>query len=483
MISMIPMHGVSQHRMRRRAKTNMADTGERDSDESGMRAIVIGAGKVGYHIARRLAQESHDVVLVDAREEALLPARDTLDVLTILGNGASPKTLEDAGVSHTDMVIAVTTHDEANIIACLTAKYYGVPTTVARVRNPDYTVPNKALVHGRLGIDLIIHPERLAALEIAKLLKTPTASEVGFYADGRVELLGIRCDTAGATCLDKPLHQLGLRNSLVVAVERNGELLVPDGNTKLQLGDYFYVIGRTGDFERSTFLAGRIPSQIRSVALVGGGETGLLTCEILSSHRHEGVSVKLIEQDSARARWLAERLPDVLVINGDGANLDLLESEQIGMFDALVAATGQEQTNLLVAMVAKRLGVKEVIVELGREEYSALADTIGIHAVVIPRLLTASTILRLLQKDRLVDLAFLKQGKAEVMEVVMASGAPVLNRPLKDAGLPKNALIGTIIRRNEIIIPHGNSEIHANDRVIAFCHVDASSRLKKHLGL
>jgi len=448
-----------------------------------MKAIVIGAGKVGYHIARKLAQESHDVVLVDAREEALLPAQETLDVLTMVGNGASPKTLEQAGVADADMVIAVTTHDESNMIACLTAKYYGVPTTVARVRNPDYTLPSKALVHGLLGIDLIIHPERLAAAEIVKLLKTPTAGEVGFYADGRVQLLGIRCNTPGAVCLNKPLHRLGLKHSLVVAVEREGELLVPDGNTQLQLGDYFYVIGRSGDFERSTFLAGRIPSEIKSVTIVGGGETGLRICEILSTYQHEGLAVKMFEQDTDRAQYLAERLENVLVINGDGTDVDLLKSEQIGECDALVAATGQEETNLLVAMVAKNLGVKEIVVELGREEYSSLADTIGVHATVIPRLLTASTILRLLQKDRLVDLAFLKQGKAEVMEVVVADDAPVLGKPLREAGLPSKALIGTIIRGDEIIIPHGSSEIRPKDRVIAFCHADSSAQLQRALGL
>lgn len=448
-----------------------------------MRAIVIGAGKVGFHIAERLSEENHDVVLVDVEEEALLPARETLDVMTVVGNGASPKTLEEAGVADADMAIAVTTHDESNIIACLTAKYYGVATTVARVRNPDYILPSKALVHGLLGIDMIIHPERLAAAEIVKLLKTPSAGEVGFYSDGKVQLLGIRCDTPGAACLNRPLRLLGLRHSLVVAVERDGELLVPDGNTQLQLGDYFYVIGRSGNFERSTFLAGRIPSEIRSVTIVGGGETGLRICEILSGYQHEGLSVKMIERDPERARWLAEHLPTVLVINGDGTDVDLLESEQIGECDALVAATGQEETNLLIAMVAKKLGVKEIIVELGREEYSALADTIGVHATVIPRLLTASTILRLLQKDRLVDLAFLKQGKAEVMEVMVADDAPVLGKPLRDAGLPANALIGTIIRGEEIIIPYGNSEIRPGDRVIAFCHIDSSSVLKKALGL
>jgi trk system potassium uptake protein TrkA len=448
-----------------------------------VKAIVIGAGKVGYHISEQLAREQNDVVLIDTREEALAPAREALDVLTLLGNGASPLVLEEAGVSDADMVIAVTTQDEVNIISCLTAKYYGAATTVARVRNPDYTLPARALVHGQTGIDVIIHPERLAALEIVKLLKTPTASEVGFYADGKVQLVGIRCDSPGASILDKPLWKLGLKNSLVIAISRNESLTIPDGNSEIRLGDYIYVIGRTGDFERSTFFSGRIPSEIKTVTIVGGGETGLRTCELLSNHHEEGLSVKLIEKDPQKATWLAERLPRVLVICGDGTRMDVLQSEEVGEADALIAATGFEETNLLIAMLGRKLGAKEVIVLLGREEYASLADTIGVHATVVPRILTASTILKLLRKERLVDLSFLKQGQAEVMEVAVSSDAAIAGKPLKDAGLPRNSLIGTIIRGAEVIIPHGQSVVRENDRVVVFSEADAVPAVQKLLGL
>jgi trk system potassium uptake protein TrkA len=451
-----------------------------------VKAIVIGAGKVGYHIAEQLARESNDVVLIDTSEQALAPAREALDVLPVLGNGASPSVLEEAGVSEADLVVAVTTHDEVNIIACLTAKYYGVPTTVARVRNPDYTLPAKALVHGQIGIDLIIHPERLAALETVKLLKTPTAGEVGFYADGRIQLLGIRITASNSSIVDKPLWQLGqlgLRNFLVVAIVRDESLMIPGGSSEIKLGDYIYVIGRTGEFEGSVFLSGRIPNEIKTVTIVGGGETGLRICEILSDHHEEGLSIKLIERNHEKAVWLAERLPRVLVINGDGARLDVLQSERVQESDALIAATGSEEVNLLVAMLGKRLGVKEIIVLLGRQEYAALADTIGVQATVVPRILTAGTILKLLRKEKLVDLSFLKQGQAEVMEVVVSHDAPVAGKELRNAGLPRNSLIGTIIRGAEVIIPHGYSEIRPQDRVVVFAEDDAVPKVRKLLGL
>lgn len=448
-----------------------------------MKAIVIGAGKVGYHIAEQLSRESNDVVLIDTSEEALAPAREALDVLPVLGNGASPAVLEEAGVSQADLVIAVATHDEVNIIACLTAKYYGVPTTVARVRNPDYTLHAKALVHGQTGIDLIIHPERLAALEIVKLLKTPSAGEVSFYADGKIQLLGLKITSANSPVVDKPLWQLGLRNFLVVAISRDERLMIPDGTSEIKLDDYIYVLGRTGEFEGSVFLSGRIPDEIKTITIVGGGETGLRTCEILSERREEGLSIKLIEKDPEKARWLAERLPGVLVINADGTRMDVLQSERVGESDALVAATGSEEVNLLVAMLGKRLGIKEIIVLLGRQEYAALADTIGVQATVVPRVLTASTILKLLRKRKLVDLSFLKQGQAEVMEVEISEDAPIAGKELRDSGLPRNSLVGTIIRGPEVIIPHGFSRVLPRDRVVVFAEHDAVARVQKLLGL
>ncbi|MGI6642930.1 MAG: Trk system potassium transporter TrkA [Bacillota bacterium] len=448
-----------------------------------MRAIVIGAGKVGYHIARQLSGENNDVVVIDNREEALAPTRESLDVMTVLGNGASPAVLEEANVADTDMVIAVTTQDEVNIIACLTAKHYGVTTTVARVRNADYMLSARAFIHGQAGIDLIINPERLAALEIVKLLKTPTASEVGTYAGGRVQLLGLRCDEHDQAILNKPLWRLGLRNILVVALVRGDAMLIPDGNTQIESGDYIYVLGRTGDLERSAFIAGRSHGQIQTVTIVGGGEIGLRICEILSGFKGQGLTIKLVEKDRERAAFLAEILPDVLVLHGDGTQIEFLESEQVGDSDALVAVSGHEETNLLIAMLGKRLGAKEIIVELGRQEYWALADTIGVRAVVVPRLLTASTILRLLRKDRLLDVSFLKQGQAEVMEVVISGDAPIAGKTLRVARMPKNSLVGTIIRGNEVIIPHGGSEIRANDRVVVFSQVESVPRVNEMLGM
>ena len=448
-----------------------------------MRVIVIGAGKVGFYIARQLVNESHEVVLLDVNPEALVPAQELLDVMTLEGNGAAPRILHEAGVEDADMVIAVTTQDEVNILACLAAKYYGVATTVARVRNPDYTMASRALIHNQLGIDLIIHPERLAALEIVKLLKTPTATEVGYFADGKVQLLGFRCDVPGSNLEGKSLQELGLSNSLVVAVGRGDDILIPRGNTRLERGDHIYLMGRTGNFQRNPLMTGRIPSQISTLTVVGGGETGYRVCQILSDHPGLGLSLKLIEEDAARASWLAENLPHTLVIHGDGTKVDLLKGEHVKNSDALVATTGKDETNVMAALVAKDLGVKETIVKLEREEYGPLTEAIGVHATVIPRLLTASTILRLLQKGKVLDVAFIKQGKAEVIEAMVPAGAPVTELALKDLDFPEGALVAMVVRGKEVLIPFGETQVLAGDRVLVFSVKRAVPQVQKFLGI
>jgi trk system potassium uptake protein TrkA len=449
--------------------------------------IVIGAGKVGFRVARQLVQESHDVVLVDIDGQNLEPAREVLDVMTIHGNGAGPKVLEQAGVESADMVIAVTGQDEVNILACLAAKHYGVKTTVARVRNSEYSVESDALVRNQLGVDIMIHPERLTAREIVNLLRSPTATEVRHFADGSVELLGFKLNSKTSPLTGKTLEELRLKDCLIVAVDRDSSLLIPRGKTRLEPGDRIYMLGKTGHFNRaglmSGIMPGRILNQIKTITIVGGGETGFHACQILEGLRKHGLSLKLIEKDAGRARWLAENLPHTLVIHGDGTNVDLLDSENIAGTDAFVTATSHDETNIMAALLANRLGVKETIIRLEREEYGPIADAVGIYATVVPRLIMASTILRLLQEDKLLDVTFIKQGKATVLEAIVSNGAPVTAKPLKHVGFPENALIGMLVRKGQTIIPRGDTQVLSGDRVVAFSLEQAIPSVRRSLGL
>jgi len=432
-------------------------------------------------VARQLAEEACDVVMVDVCEESLKPAHELLDVMTIVGNGAAPQVLEEAGVRDADLVVAVTERDEVNILACLTAKHIGRPTTVARVRNPEYTDQGRALVHNQLGIDLIINPELLAATYIARLLRVPTAIEVGYFAGGKVQMIGLRCTSPLVT--GKALKDLDLGNSLIVALARGEEILIPDGDSRIEQGDLVYVIGKTGNFERSILFAGREHSQLRTITIVGGGETGYEVARALSDGRRHGISLKVIEKHPARAQWLAERLPHALIIHGDGSGFDLLEAEHIQGSDALVAATGQDETNMLVAMVAKRLNVQETIIRLDREEYAGISEAIGVHATIVPRLLTASTIMKLLRKGKIHDIAFVQQGRAEVLDAIVSSGSPLVGQALAGAGFPGGAIIAMLVRGESAIIPQGATKLQAGDRVVVFAVHGALPALEKALGL
>ncbi len=446
-----------------------------------MRAIVVGAGKVGFHIARQLTDEASDVVLIDTDEEALRPAQDLLDIMTVQGNGASARVLRQAGADGADLVVAVTEKDEVNVLACLVAKHYGAARTVARVRNPEYTEESRALAHNQLGIDLIINPELLAATSIVRLLRVPTAIEVGYFAGGAVEMIGLRANSP--SFVGKTLRELAFRSSLVVALARDDEVVIPRGDTRIENGDLVYLIGQSGDFERTSLLSDRVPSRIRTVTIVGGGETGYAVAHALANGKSTGPSVKVIEKNPARARWLAEHLQNTLVIQGDGSGFDVLEAEQVRGSDALIAATGKDETNMLVAMVAKRLDVRETIIRLDREEYAGIAEAIGVHATVIPRLLTASTILKLLRRGKVQEIAFIQQGRAEVIDVIVSQGAPVTDKPLAQIDFPEGAIVGMLVRGRQAIIPHGSTQVQPGDRAVVFSIHAAVPAVERLLGL
>jgi trk system potassium uptake protein TrkA len=438
-----------------------------------VKIIVIGAGKVGFEIALRLSQVKHDIVVVDKDAASLQEVAAHLDVMTITGNGASPFILEQAGINNAQIVIAVTEIDEVNMIACMTAKQYGVPTCVARIRNPEYTSNNpRGLSLQKLGIDLIIDPERLAALEISRLLKTPLASDVEYFADGQVSMIGLEVDAA-AKIVGRKLAECHLRECLLVAIEREDGFIIPRGDTMVRAHDRIYVIGKTGHFHAIRDLVGKPDQQIRHVAIVGAGRIGRNVVHLLAT-KHSGLSLTLFEKDLARADAAARQFPHILVIKGDATKIDVLREEGGMEFDALVAVSGEDHVNLLATMLAKELGIREVIAKISREDYAPLAGKAGADAVVVPRLLTISSVLHLVRQSQIVSIALLGGG-AETMEFIVSSGCPLIGKPLKAIDFPRRAIIGAILHDGEVIIARGDSVIHPQDRVIVFALPEAVS--------
>lgn len=444
-----------------------------------MRVIIVGAGEVGYHIAKRLVQEEHDVTIIEENTAVKERVEKALDVLAVHGNGASPAALEAAGVTKTDLLIAVTDQDEINLVASLMAKEYGVKTTIARARNPELSRSPFLREGKRLGIDLLINPNQAVAEEIARLVQAPAAAQVAFFAEGKVEILGIDVNVE-APVLTKRLKDLGAfqvkHPFLVTAISRNDSLHIPHGETVIQPGDRLYLVAHRDDVPPILNLLGRHEKPPRRVLIIGGGRIGLFLAEILEK---EDIPVTLIERSSSRCQELAHCLKRALVIEGDGTDLHALTEEGVTEMDAVVTVSDDEAVNILAALLAKRHGAKKAIALVQRSHFVQLASSLGIDAPISPRLTTASTILRAVRRGQVVSLVEMPEWDAEIMELVALPTTPVVGRPLREVDMPKGAIVAAISREEQIIIPKGDSHILPGDRVILFTLPEAIPKVER----
>jgi len=444
-----------------------------------VRVIVVGAGEVGYHIAKRLVDEGHDVTVVEENAAIKERVEKDLDVLAICGNGASPTALEAAGVTKTDMLIAVTDEDEMNVVASLMAKEYGVKTTIARARNPELSRSPFLRSGKRLGIDLVINPNQAVAEEIARLVQAPAAAQVAFFAEGKVELLGIDVSPE-APAIRKRLNELSAFQAahpfLVTAISRNDTLHIPHGETAIEPGDHLYLVAHRDDIPAILDLLGRHEEPPRRVLIIGGGRIGLFVAEILE---HEGIPTTLMERNTTRCGELAHRLKKVKVLEGDGTDIQLLAEEAATGMDAVVTVSDDEATNILAALLAKRQGAKKAIALVQRSHFIQLASSLGIDAPISPRLTTASVILRSVRRGQVVSLVEMPEWNTEIMELVALPTTPIVDSPLREVNMPKGAIVAAISRGEQIIIPKGDSVILPGDRVILFTLPEAIPKVEQ----
>ena len=444
-----------------------------------MKIFVIGAGEVGFHIAQRLTAENHDVVVIERDEDRRLLVQNQLDVLTIAGNGASAHVLKEAGIEKADLVIAATSIDEVNIIACMLASKFGVPKKIARVRNPEYTSSSAVLDPHKLGIDLMIHPEEEAVNEIVRLLKRTGASEIIEFADGRIQLIGLRIDR-NAPVIHRSLAEVSASfpelTFRAVVIYRDNETIIPRGEQRFRQGDQVFVMAKREALPLVEKMAGKSEHKLEKVMILGGGRIGQGVANALEL---EKLNVKLIEQDRNRSDEIADSLSKTLVLRGDSLDLDLLAREGIVTMDALVAVTDDEGINIISCLLAKHLKVKKTIAMIRRPHYMPLMPTIGIDAAVSPRISTASAILRFVRRAKVVSVVALKGCNAEAIELVATSGSKAIGRPLKDVNLPEEAIIGAIVSKGKVIVPSGDCVIQANDEVIVFTKPEAVTEVER----
>ena len=433
-----------------------------------MRIIVVGAGEVGYHLAMRLSEERHDVVVIERDPELVDRVQAQLDVLVVEGNGASLDALEKAGVEGADLLLAVTNMDEVNLIACLVAAQFEVPQKVARVSNPEYYERERLQERGRFGADLLINPERECAREILKLLLRSEASDVAEFAEGRIVLLGLPVNPE-APVAQKTLAEIGRqleeRHFLTVAIDRNGDSIIPDGDTRLLPGDEIYLLSEARHLQEAYRLLGLERKRIERVMLLGGGRVGLALAEMLE---REGVDTTILERSRPRCLKLAERLEKALVLQGDATDIDLLTQEGIGQTDGLAAVTSEDETNLLASLLAKHLGTRKVVTLMKRSEYIPLVTRVGVDAAVSPRLSTANRILKTIRGRRILSLATMERNQAEVMEVQVDESSRTVGKVVKDLDLPAGAILGSIQRGDQVVIPRGDTRIEPGDQIVVF---------------
>ena len=443
-----------------------------------MRVIIVGAGKVGYQIAETLVEEEYDVVVIDRNPQVIDQVSDNLDVLAVYANGLLKQPLMELGVNGDDVLIAVTDSDEGNMIACLSAKNLGVGRTIARIRSPEYS-KDLAVSKTDVAVDYVINPEKSTANEIARLLTFSPAGQMGDFAGGRVQMvqLPVNPDSklSGIT-----VQKCGeIAHILVAAISRGGRLIIPRGSDIIEAGDDIFITAKRSEITSFCDAVGLIPKRFKHVMIVGGSRISYYLAENLY---HHGMSVKLIETEERRCQILSELLPHALVIWGDGTDPRLLKAENIAGMDAFVALTGRDEDNILLTLLAKQLGAGKGIAKVSRPNYLSLAQAIGVDATVTPSLITAGEILRLVRGGPVMSLFMLLGGQAEIIEFLIRPTSSVVNHQLKHLALPKEVLVTTIVRDNDVIVPRGDTVIKANDRLIVICKMEEVPAVNKLFG-
>lgn len=435
-----------------------------------MHIIIVGLGKLGMTMTKQLANEGHNVTVVDLNNDKLTNAIDTYDVMGVCGNGATCETLQEAGAAKAKLIIAATASDELNILSCLIANRMGTENTIARVRNPDYAAQMQFL-HNELGINMIVNPEYETANEISRIIRFPSAANLDSFAGGKIEIARIRIHSDNMLC-DMPLYDLRKKckaKVIVCAVQRDEEVIIPSGNFVLRCDDTISITGTRSELSHFMKQTGVYKQKIKNVMILGGGRIAYYLAKQLSD---TGRNIKLIEHNLDKCYQLSDMLPDVTVIHGDGTDQDLLDEQGLEYQDALISLTGIDEENIIVSMYAESKGINKVITKVNRHSYSILND-IGLETVVSPQIVAGNLVTRYVRalhnsvgNSQIQTLYKLVGGKVEAAEFIVPEDAGYENIPFKDLQFLPNLIIGCIIRNGKIIFPGGDDVMKSGDSII-----------------
>ncbi|MDK9700408.1 MAG: Trk system potassium transporter TrkA [bacterium] len=445
-----------------------------------MRILIIGAGEVGSHLAKMLRRYRHEVVVVEPDAERLEHLASVADILPVRGLGTSPETLQEAGIREADMIIAVTTVDEVNLLACTLANQVNVPVKIARVRNQEYATLTSLESKFKLGIDLMVHPELEAAREIANLVRYNRALDYHVYGGGKIQLIGVKV-AANASLVDKQLSLLyNGSNSYpfrVVAIRRDLKTRLVTTDDVIQANDCVYAVIQAGNLERFFSLCGYETDRVRDVMIYGASDVGNLVAKELENDRR--FRVKLIEPSAERAHIVAREHPRTLVMHGEGTDIDLLAAEGLVQMDAFVATTENDEKNIVSCLLARHLGVERVITLIGRSEYLPIFRTIGLDIPINLRLITANAILKKIQQGSVISVSTLRSIDAESFEFEILPGSRLIGKRLEDVQLPNGSVICAFHRAGRVMFPAPDFVFHEGDFAVVLAFSSATTAILK----
>ena len=444
-----------------------------------MKIIIAGAGEVGFHLAKLLAYEKQDIVLIDVNQEKLDYASSHFDCATVKGSSTSYSVLEEADVKNVELFIAVTSYEETNLASSIIAKKLGAKTTIARISNLEFFLKTDILDLKSIGVDELISPESLAAREIKRLLAKSMVTDTFEFDEGMLTLLGITINNHNPL-KDRSLKETAFLNPdhdfVTAAILRNGKTLIPHGASKFRENDHAYFIAQPEGVEKLLDIGNSQLTTIKDVMIMGGSKIGYHAARRLS----KTYNIKLVEKNRERSYQLADELSDTLIVNGDCSDVELLKEEGIQDMDAFVAVTGNSETNIISCLLAKNLGVKKTIALVENMDYIHISQNIGVDTMINKKLIAANFLSRYVRRGNIISLTGIHGTEAEIMEFVVPDQSKITKKEIKKLNFPKSAVIGGVIREGQVQPVTGDFKIQAEDRVVVLCLPECIHKVEEY---
>jgi trk system potassium uptake protein TrkA len=443
-----------------------------------MKIVIAGAGDIGFHLAKLLALEQQDIILIDTNQEVLDYVATHLDVSIIKGDSSSVSILNEAGVKNANLFLAVTTSEKNNLITAILAKKLGAKQTIARVNSREYLSEITKGHFAELGVDSLISPRQLAAQEIARLIRQVSLTDIFDFEKGKISVIGFMLDES-SPLVDQTIREIDDNNPDVpfkpIAILRNHQTIIPRGDIKLHGKDHIYCITKNDTIDDVVKFVGKDLVRVKNIMIVGGTDVGQITAQLLE----EEYNVTLVDKSKETCKQLAENLNNTLIIKADPGNVELLKEEGLKNMDAFIALTPNSETNIITSLMAEDAGVFKTIALVDNTDYTHISQNIGIDTIINKKLIAANNIFRFVRKGKVEAITSLHGVNAEIIEFVIQKNNRITKNELKDLHFPKKALIAGVIRGEESLIPDGNFQLQLHDKVIVFALPEAISKVEE----